>query len=348
MTRVVKHAPSDFHRYSLDLEGYDAARHLFRVAAGLESLMLGESEILGQMRTALEMADREAAAGPLLCALLRSAMRFGREVRVSTRIGSGALSVASASVQTLLHLRPKRSGMKVLVVGTGHTGYKVAQHLIAERAGEIVLINRTPERARRAAEELGATWAPFEDLEARMTEADAVFVAVQAAAPVVTAEMVRRAVAGRSVPLPILDLSLPRAVAAEVGDIPGAASFDLSRFEEVVAASRARRESEIVRVEALLDTALEKLEREAAEEAARPLVAELRVRAEAIRRAEVERAVAAGLGDAEVLDRVTRRVVDGLLRVPSAALRRGSQTRPRGGTCLQCVFGVRESSHGGD
>jgi glutamyl-tRNA reductase len=297
------------------------------------------------MRTALELADHESAAGPLLGALLRSAVRFGREVRVSTRIGSGALSVASASVQTLLHLRPELPGMKVLVLGAGHTGFKVAQHLMAERVGEVVLMNRTRERARQAAEELGATHAPIEELEVRLAEADAVFVAVQAPAPVVTAEMVRRAVAGRSVPLPILDLSLPRAVAPEVGEIAGAACFDLSRFEAEVAASRARRENEIAGVEALLDSALEKLEREAAEEAARPLVAELRIRAEAIRRAEVERAVAAGLGDAEVLDRVTRRVVDGLLRVPSATLRRGPRTRSQSGACLQCVFGVRGSSH---
>jgi glutamyl-tRNA reductase len=187
--------------------------------------------------------------------------------------------------------------------------------------------------------------AVWEELDQRLGAADVLLAAVQVPSPVVTEERVRAAMAGRNRPLTLVDLSLPRAIAHAVEQVAGISLIDLSRLEEQVAASRARREEEIPRVEALLEPALEEYEREAAEAAARPLAAEMRVRAEAIRRAEVERAVAAGLGDPEVLDYVTRRVVDRMLRAPSAALRLTPRERDNGhAPCLECVFGASERS----
>jgi glutamyl-tRNA reductase len=343
MTQVWREPPADFHRYALELEGGDAARHLFRVAAGLESLMLGESEILGQLRAAQELAEGEKSAGPLLTELFRAAVRFGRRARASTAIGQGAMSVASAAVHALKRAHPDLSETTVVVVGAGHTGFKAAQHLRAEGVGRLVVLNRTLARAEAAASRLGAECGPLDDLERHLADADAVVCAVQAPQPVLTEEMVRRAMAGRARPLVILDLSLPRAVAPGIENVPGASVIDLSRLEQAVMVSRTRREQEIPRVEEMLEEAFEEFRRAAAETAARPLVSELRLRAEAIRKAEVERAVAAGLGDAETLDHVTRRVVDRLLRAPSDALRRGLlEEQAQQASCLQCVFGVGE------
>ena len=342
MMQVWRDPPADFHRYSLELNGESAARHLFRVAAGLESLMLGEAEILGQMREALELAESQEAAGPLLTEMFRSALKFGRRARASTGIGVGALSVASAAVHALRRTHEDLARTSVVVLGAGHTGFKAARHLRAEGVGRLVLVNRTLERAREAAHRLDAEHAPIEALPVHLAACDALVAAVQAPSPVVDEAMVRRATTGRSRKLSILDLSLPRAVGPGVETIPGVTVVDLSRLEQTVTETLARRVGEIPRVERMLEQALDELGRQAAETAARPLVAELRVRAEAIRRAEVERAVSAGLGDAATLDHVTRRIVDQLLRAPSDALRRGrvpEQSRP---TCLQCVFGVAE------
>ena len=349
MTQVWREPPADFHRYSLDLQGGEAARHLFRVAAGLESMMLGETEILGQLRAALELAEAEKSAGPLLTELFRSALKFGRRARASTAIGQGAMSVASAAVQALRRTQPELSRMNVVVVGAGHTGFKAAQHLRAEGVGSLVLVNRTLARAAAAASRLGGTCAPLEELPRFMAEADAVVTAVQAPEPVVTEALVRAAMNGRERPLALVDLSLPRAVAPGLESVRGVSVVDLSRLEEAVQESRVRREEEIPKVERLLEQSFEEFGRQAMEAAARPLVSELRVRAEAIRRAEVERAVAAGLGDAETLDHVTRRVVDRLLHAPSEALRRGLlHDHSHGASCLRCVFGVGEQGPHGD
>ena len=343
LTQVWREPPADFHRYALELEGLEAARHLFRVAAGLESLMLGESEILGQLRAALELAEAESRAGKLLSDLFRSAIKFGRRARASTSIGQGAMSVASAAVHALRRSQPDVSQLSVVVVGAGHTGFKAAQHLRAEGVGRLMVVNRTLARAEAAAERLGAECAPLEDLARHVADADVIVAAVQAPEPVVTEAMVRSALSARSRPIVILDLSLPRAVAAGVESVPHASVIDLSRLEEAVSQSRARREQEVPRVEEMLQAAIEELHRQQAETAARPLVSELRARAEAIRKAEVERAVAAGLGDAATLDYVTRRVVDRLLRAPSDALRRGlEQGSAHRGACLECLFGVGE------
>jgi glutamyl-tRNA reductase len=349
MTQTWTEPLPEFHRYSVSLHGTGAVRHLFRVAAGLESLMQGEAEILGQLRAAFERADTVRSAGPMLSDLFRAAIKFGRRARAATAIGSGAMSVASASVHALKRTHPDLSSTSVVVIGAGHTGFKAAQHLRAEGVGRLVLVNRTLERAREAAARLNAECAPLESLGVQMATADAVVAAVQAPEPVVDAAMVRQATEGRNRPLTIVDLSLPRAVAPDVDRIPGVTVADLSRLEEVVLRSREKREREIPRVEALLEPAIEELGRQSAETAARPLVAELRVRAEEIRRAEVERAVAAGLGDAAALDHVTRRVVDRLLRAPSEALRNGIyESNASRDSCLRCVFGVGDRSADAD
>ncbi len=306
------------------LRGGAAARHLFRVAAGLESLVVGEAEVLGQVRAAIETAERLGLAGFFLPALFHAALRFGGRARTETRIGQGALSVASAAVQLLTRLHPDLSDCTVVVIGAGVTGLKAARHLRAERVGRLVVLNRTPQRACDAAAEVGAEAGTLEDLPRWLAEADAVLAAVHVDAPLLTAERVRAALPnGRATPLALIDLSLPRAMDPGCAAVAGVALHDLSGLEEVVARNRALREHEIPRVESLLAGALAIFESQARESAARPLVAELRRRAEAIRRQELHRVLKGGAADEAALERMTRRIVDRLLQGPSAALRRG-------------------------
>ncbi|HEY6193550.1 MAG TPA: glutamyl-tRNA reductase [Candidatus Eisenbacteria bacterium] len=303
------------------LTGGEASAHLFRVAAGLESLVLGEAEILGQLRSAIETAQTAGSAGMFLARLFHAALRFGRRARTDTGIGTGALSVASASVRLLAGVHRNLADATVLVVGTGATGLKAARHLKAERVGRLVLLNRTRARAERAAEELNAEPGSLDDLAPLLREADAVLAAVQVDRPLLTAELLRGAGRRSHAPLVLIDLSLPRAIDPACSLIEHVALHNLSDLEAAVAQNRERREAEVPRVETLLEREHGLFSEWAAEFAARPLVAEIRRRAEAIRQEELERALASGSLDPESLDRVTRRLVDRLLHAPIRALR---------------------------
>ncbi|MEK7824589.1 MAG: glutamyl-tRNA reductase [Candidatus Eisenbacteria bacterium] len=321
--------------------GLAAATHLFRVAAGLESLVVGEAEVLGQVRTAIEAAEAAGTAGFFLSGLFRAALRFGGRARSETGIGTGALSVASASIQLLARVHPDLSACTVLVVGAGTTGLKAARHLKAERVGRLVLANRTPRRAEEEAAELGAEAVALEDVPRLLVGFDAVVVAAQVERPLITAVMLGEARAGASEPLVLIDVSLPRAIDPACAKLAGVVLHDLSGLEQIVAHNRAGREGEIPRVVALLEQELRMFAAQARESTVRPLVAELRHRAEAIRREEIERALGDGLRDGALLERVTRRIVDRLLRAPSAALRRGDLALDeQHARYLRMVFGL--------
>lgn len=239
------------------LRGEAVAYHLFRVTAGLESMLVGEAEVVGQIRSALEAADRAGMRGPALVELFRDALRFGRQARARTRIGEGALSVASAAVQLLRRTHHDLSRCTVLVVGAGNVGLRVVRHLLAERVGRCVLLNRTLARAEAAVEAREITAAPLGELPAWLGRASAVVVAAQADTPLLTAEMVRAARHGAgSGTLVIMDASMPRAVDPAVAESPGVLLQDLSGLQTLVDQNRGQREAEIPRVEALLEETL--------------------------------------------------------------------------------------------
>jgi len=257
------------------LAGRDAAGHLFRVAAGVESLVLGEAEVLGQLRTALEEAERARTAGALLARAFHGALRCGGRARSSTKIGAGALSIASAAVRLLDAGDRDLSALTVLVLGTGTTGLKVARHLSAEGVGRLVLLNRTRERARQAAAELAVEHAELADLPRLLAQADAVVAAAQVERPLVDAAMLRSP--GRDgAPLTLVDLSLPRAIDPTCAGLPGVRVHNLADLEQVVSANRARRATEIPRVESLIARELDQLERWAHGRALRSLAAPAR------------------------------------------------------------------------
>ena len=323
--------------------GRAAGTHLFRTAAGLESMLLGEAEVLGQIRGAIESARQSGSAGPFLSRVFHASLRFGGRARSETGIGTGALSIASAAVRLLRGTRRDLSQLTVLVVGAGTTGLKVARHLKADGVGRLVLLNRTPERARRAAEELGAEAIALDQLERWLPEADAVVAAAHVESPLLTVAMLRATGPRSRGPLALVDLSLPRAIDPACSELPGIDVHNLSDLEHVVAENRERRETEIPRVEALLERELEQLSSWALEYSVRSMVSELRRRAESIRQEEVARALEAGGLDTASLDHVTRRLVDRLLHGPVRALREGASGRAEPHVrCLRQAFGIDE------
>lgn len=300
------------------LGGEAAARHLFRVCAGLESLVLGEAEILGQVRAALESCPH---AGAFLTGVVQGALRTGRMARAETAIGVGALSVASAAVQWLGRTI-RLAEARVVVVGAGDTGKKAARHLRALGTRTLVVANRTLAHAEQLAAMVGGEAIGLDGLDRELTHADAVVCAVGGPAPLLRAEALPRAAAargGRS--LVIVDLSLPAAVEPCV--VAGVTCVDLSHLEEQVAHERRRRASEVPKADAVVARELTHLHGWARHHALRPVVAELRRKAEAIRLAELMRAqqelLAGGAGSADVLERLSRRLLDQVLAMPPFA-----------------------------
>jgi glutamyl-tRNA reductase len=324
-------------------DGENAARHLFRVASGLDSLLVGESEILGQVNEALGRYGDDA----FLSGVFRAAVRCGRYARSETEIGTGALSIASAAVRRLAGSLDDLGAATVAVVGAGSTGVKVARHLRKVGVGGLVLINRTLERARCAAPSLNAEVASLDELPRRLAEADAVAVASHSPEPLITAAMVGEALvrrAGR--PLLILDLSMPRGVAPEVAALEAVTVHDLSKLEALVSENLERRRLEIPKVEAVIARELEILKAWARHEIVRPILAELRVRAEEIRRAEIERLAHEPTIDCDAVDRLTRRLIERLLSIPATIAReeRNPMLESCGFRCLGMMGETRDES----
>jgi glutamyl-tRNA reductase len=299
------------------LAGDAAALHLFRVCSGLESMVLGEAEILGQVRTALEQST---GAGSFLRGVFTAAIRAGRGARAATGIAAGAMSVASAAIQQLtsqVRLRESR----VLVIGAGETAAKVVRQVAKIGVGTLVIANRTLERAQSLADTYRGTAVGLESLAEEITAADVIICASHADGWLVTrAHMADRSPAS---PLAIVDLSMPPAV--EPFDIDGVTRIDLPAIERATAEHRQRRESEIPRVDTYIADELAWLQAWAREEMVRPIVSTLRQKADLIRRDELERArrELASADPHVVLDRLSRRMFDRFLAVPLDQLKNG-------------------------
>jgi glutamyl-tRNA reductase len=305
--------------------GEAAARHLFRVACGLESLMLGEGEVLGQVRTALGARN----ARDFLDGIFQAALRCGGQARAETAIGEGALSVASAMAQQLLAALDDVPSAHVVVVGAGSTGRRAARFLRAHGLRQLTIVNRTPSRAEALAESLEASTAPIDALPRLLGEADGLVVAAHAPAFLVTAAHVTAALHGRAGrPLVMADLSMPRAIDPAVRTIPGVTLQDMTGFETTVRENRARRQREVPRVEIIVERELKHLRSWAIQRQLRPLMADFRQRAEAIRQDELLRAVGDGLDHNELVEQLTRRLVERMIAIPIASLR---NPRPESG-----------------
>jgi len=272
--------------------GRDAVEHLFRVACGLESMMVGEQEILRQVKEAYERAARLGTLDDRLKLVFRKAISVGKRARRETAISEGAVSIGSAAVELAERELGDLSDRTVLVVGAGEMGKTVARALVDRGVRAVLVANRTYERAVRLAEELGGRAVRFDRLEEHLAAADVVVSATAAPHPVITVEHVRRALRGRGDrPLLIIDIANPRDVESGVERLEGVEVRTIDDLREIARENLERRRSEIPKVEEIIREELRSLERELERLERRRSVARVARSLNELKERELERAL---------------------------------------------------------
>lgn len=324
-------APEDLQSHLYSQHDVAAVAHLFSVAAGLESAVLGEHEILGQVRSAWSVAQQEGTARSTLNQLFRHALETGKRARTETSIARSTASVSYAAVEMATERFGSLAGAKVLVVGAGEMGEGIVAALSRTGLGEVVVVNRTYERAVELAERVGGRARPFSALGDALADADVLLTSTGSGSVVVEADVVERATAGR--PLLVVDVAVPRDVDAAVALLPGVTLLDLDDLRDWAARGVAERAAEAAKVGHIVAEEVGRYGEEIAARQAAPLVAQLHEHADGIRQAELERfgGKLAGLDERQraTVEALTRAIVAKLVHEPTASLKRDAGT-PRG------------------
>ena len=325
-----------------------AVAHLFEVAAGLDSAVIGETEILGQVRHAWEVAQREGGARTTMNLLFRHAIGVGKRARTETAIARGTASVSHAAVEMAAERLGGLEGRRVAVVGAGAMGEGIAVALRRSGTGEVVVVNRTPERGEALAQRIEGRATGLDQLGAVLADTDVAITCTGAGLPVVTADVVRDSMTGRSDrPLLLVDIAVPRDVAPDAHAIDGVAVLDLDDLSAWAERGREQRQSEVERVRTIVSDEVERFRLEATALQAAPLVAGLRERAEQVRLAEIARYAkqfgAADPATQALIESITRGVVAKLLHEPSVRLREqaGSPRGERNAAAIADLFDLR-------
>ncbi|HEY5096805.1 MAG TPA: glutamyl-tRNA reductase [Acidimicrobiales bacterium] len=327
----------------------DVTTHLFTVAAGLDSAVLGESEVLGQVRRAWERAHQEQVSGPVLGALFRHAVETGKRVRSETAIARGITSLSHGAVALATSRRPGGLlGARVLVVGAGEMGEGVVQALGGHGTDSVVIANRTADRTETLVAALPEATAdqvraePLEGLGTLLTASDVVFTSLGTTLPVIDRPMLAAAVAGRpaGAPLLVIDLGMPRNVEPSAADLEGLTLLDMDVLRAAVEGALSGRQDEVAGANQIVSDEVERYRVASRARDAAPIVSALRARAEEARQSALDRQRArrSELNDVqwEQVDAVTRAMVAKLLHQPTVTLKDAAGT-PRGERLVEAL-----------
>lgn len=268
----------------------DAVRHLFNVAAGLDSVVLGEHEVLGQVRTAWETARVEGTVGTVLDPLFRHAVETGKQARASTGIARGIASVAHAAVALAAERVGTLTGRRVLVLGAGDVAVGTLKSLADAGPDDIAVVGRTWQRAVAAAESCGGRAVALEDLEDSLVATDVVFATTGATDIILEHSGVDSVMSRRDgATLLIVDIAVPRDVDPAAGELPGVTLLDMDDISAFVERGRAERSGEAEQVRAIVESAVERYQAVASAREVAPLIGALRARADGISASELAR-----------------------------------------------------------
>jgi glutamyl-tRNA reductase len=309
----------------------EAVQHAFRVAASLDSMIVGEPQILGQVKDAFATAQSCQAIGPALHQVWTRAFAVAKKVRTQTDVARHAVSVSFAAVELARKIFGGLEDRPVLLVGAGEMGELAARHLVEHGASPIYVANRTWARAQELARGLAGTAVPFAELAQTMAGVDIVITSTGAPEPIISAETVQVAMhRRRSRPLFFVDIAVPRDVAPAVNDLDNVFCYDVDDLRQVVDANLREREREAQRAEALVRTEVERFMAGRQDQEVVPTIVSLRERLEAIRQAEVAKALArlpdASAETRQTLEALSSAIVNKILHVPITKLRESSRS----------------------
>lgn len=305
--------------------GHDAVLHLFRVAAGLDSLVVGEPQVLGQVKDAYNLASRMGTTGLLLNKLFHTAFAAGKRVRSETALSEGAVSVSYAAVSLARKIFGNLKGRTVLVLGAGEMGKLTAIHMQAQGIARLVIMSRTSAHAAALAQAIGGTAAPWDSLPAALAEADILITATGASVPIISRTLVEQTMKARKRPLFIIDIAVPRDVEAGAGDLEQVFLYNIDDLQTVVQENLSKRTAIATQAEAIVAEEVNRFLGWLSSRSAVPTVVALRQRFEAIRQSELRRLEPklAALGpDARArVDEITRLIIEKLLIHPTEQLK---------------------------
>jgi glutamyl-tRNA reductase len=323
--------PEEFSEHLYTYYDDSAVSHLFGVAAGLDSMILGEGEILGQVRAAWQRAEEEQTSGQSLARVFRHAIEVGKRARTETAIGRSALSVSSAAValaeRTMFSLR----GRSVLILGAGDVAEGLGRALVSAGVGDVVVANRTHARAVALAEKLGGHAVALGDLPDVLATVDVLLTATDSSEVHVERADVEAVMERRGgVPLLIVDVAVPRDVDPGVAQIPGVTLHDVDDLHQHAEAALDERRREIVTVREIIGEELARFQTERAAREVAPLVTGLRARAEELRSGELERfrakLDALDPESRNTVEALTQGIVNKLLHEPTVRLKEAAGT----------------------
>jgi glutamyl-tRNA reductase len=331
--------------------GAGALEHLFRVASSLDSMVVGEAQILGQLKESFELGQGAGAVRGGLMRVCAAAFSCAKRVRTETAIGRASTSMASAAVSLATKVFDELSGKTALVVGAGEMGELAARHLKQAKVGKLLITNRTLARAQTLAAEVGGTARPFEEMTTLLKEADVVVCSTASPVALFNRENVGAVgKARRFRPLFMVDLAVPRDIDPDVAELDWVTAYDVDDIQKFVAENAAARAEEAQKAGVLVIQEVSRFMRDRAVRDGVPVLARLRQRAEQIAKAEVDKTLAAvgeGLSDKQrkSIEAMGRAIVNKLLHEPTARLRAVGSEKEEGSRLAGAaaeLFGLEE------
>ena len=347
---------ADFVPYLFQLNGRAAVEHLFEVASGIQSMVVGESQIVGQVRDAIDLARKNGGAGRVLDAMFRAALSTGKRARTETAIGESSVSVSYTAVELLEQKGGSLKGKTALVVGGGKTAYLTGQILHDAGVGSLLFVNRTIEKIAEIARTIGSDPQQVFGLESLtdcLAQADVVISCTAASEPIIKASQVAAALVGREGvrPLYMVDIAVPRDIEPEAAAVVGANIFDIDDVKAVAEANLARRWAEVDKVRTIIEEELHDFMAWMGALAIVPTITGLRARADEIRKIELNRTMRS-MGNLDqhqlnLLEELTTRIVNKLLHEPTLRLKEAASSSDAGryAEVVQYLFSLQGQGH---
>jgi glutamyl-tRNA reductase len=316
--------PEELRPYLYTLPQDQAVRHTFRVAAGLDSMVLGEPQILGQMKEAVRAAQAAGTLGTVLHKLFQRTFAVAKEVRSTTRVGANSVSMAAAAVKLAARIFPSLREQTVLLIGAGEMIELCATHFAAQAPARIAVANRTLERAQALAHRFAGHALELRSLASQLQDYDIIVSCTASSLPILGKGLVERALrARRHRPMFMVDLAVPRDIEAEVAELDDVFLYTVDDLHAIVQGNLDARRSALEQAEAIIETQVGQFMHWMAARASVPLIRQLREQGEAARRHELERALRLlqrGDDPKAVLEALSQGLTNKLLHAPTQAL----------------------------